>query len=525
VRTQRVLKGSLESDTIVLKQPGGTVGSGGIRIFGQPVFRAGDDVLLYLNVSTDLSLQVAHCFMGMFRVLDDTASGGRIVERWDDAGEVTRLQSDRPRGDVTDRAPLDAYVEKIRDTLRRNASLIPPETEGQQADFLAIPPEFARKRHEAAPFAPQYALIGTGVRWMQADVGQPVVFTLNTSNSPIAGGGTAELTRAMNAWSAQSGANIRLQLGSSTTSCGLSSDGVNTISYADCRNQLTPGVNCGGVVATTSVAWSFETKTVSGHTFFRIIETDLIFNKGMDCFLSNPANLAEAACHELGHAIGLAHSSDSSAIMFGSIRGQGRDATLAPDDRTGVLFIYPSSGGGGGGGGGSSPVSIASIPLAAGTEGVFYHHTLTATGGTSPYSWQLISGQLPPGISFSTAGTLSGTPTRAGSYQFFVQVTDSNPVSRSTDTSPMVLTIQASSVMPVVERVKVKGEKKIFIYGDNFRADSLILLNGRQLTPKSFELEHGQGRLMWKGKLNLNRRGSNIVQIVNPDGTSPPFGF
>ena len=47
---------------------------------------------------------------------------------------------------------------------------------------------------------------------------------------------------------------------------------------------------------------------------------------------------AEVACHELGHAIGLGHSSDLAAIMWPSSRG-GRGAVLGEDDKAGVLAM------------------------------------------------------------------------------------------------------------------------------------------------------------------------------------------
>jgi type II secretory pathway pseudopilin PulG len=47
---------------------------------------------------------------------------------------------------------------------------------------------------------------------------------------------------------------------------------------------------------------------------------------------------------------------------------------------------------------------------------------LTASGGAPPLIWSAIS--LPPGLSISSAGLISGTPTTAGSYSASVSVTD-----------------------------------------------------------------------------------------------------
>jgi hypothetical protein len=53
-----------------------------------------------------------------------------------------------------------------------------------------------------------------------------------------------------------------------------------------------------------------------------------------------------------------------------------------------------------------------------------YNKTITAGGGTSPYSFAMISGGLPPGLILSPSGVVSGTPTATGTYTFTVQATD-----------------------------------------------------------------------------------------------------
>jgi len=73
----------------------------------------------------------------------------------------------------------------------------------------------------------------------------------------------------------------------------------------------------------------------------------------------------------------------------------------------------------------AAPLTITSASLPGGTGGVAYSATLTATGGTSPYSWSVTSGTLPAGVTLSTAGALSGTPTNAGAYSFGIRVVDS----------------------------------------------------------------------------------------------------
>ena len=60
-----------------------------------------------------------------------------------------------------------------------------------------------------------------------------------------------------------------------------------------------------------------------------------------------------------------------------------------------------------------------------GAVGAAYSFTFNATSGTPPYvSWAVTSGSLPGGLSLSSAGVISGTPTTTGVYSFTVTVTD-----------------------------------------------------------------------------------------------------
>ncbi|MGC2719979.1 MAG: Ig domain-containing protein, partial [Candidatus Acidiferrales bacterium] len=66
----------------------------------------------------------------------------------------------------------------------------------------------------------------------------------------------------------------------------------------------------------------------------------------------------------------------------------------------------------------SDPLSISSSTLPNGEVSQSYAQTVSATGGTSPYAWSVSSGKLPPGLSLSASGGISGTATTAGSYPF-----------------------------------------------------------------------------------------------------------
>lgn len=89
-----------------------------------------------------------------------------------------------------------------------------------------------------------------------------------------------------------------------------------------------------------------------------------------------------------------------------------------------------------------TPVSITTTsPLPSGTVGAAYSQTLSATGGTSPYSWSVVGGALPGGMTLSTSGSISGTPATAGTFGFTVQVTDS---AQGSNSKAFALTINAA---------------------------------------------------------------------------------
>jgi hypothetical protein len=60
-------------------------------------------------------------------------------------------------------------------------------------------------------------------------------------------------------------------------------------------------------------------------------------------------------------------------------------------------------------------IIVATQTLTAAGVGVPYSFTVSATGGVEPYSWSLVSGALPAGLSLSSSGAISGTPTAATS--------------------------------------------------------------------------------------------------------------
>ncbi len=96
----------------------------------------------------------------------------------------------------------------------------------------------------------------------------------------------------------------------------------------------------------------------------------------------------------------------------------------------------------------ASPAKLTiSATLPAGTEGTAYSGGVTASGGTSPYSFVVTSGQLPQGVSLDRGtGKVSGTPTGAGSFNFGVTVSDASGTSK--DQALQITVGQAAAQAP-----------------------------------------------------------------------------
>ncbi|HKW74350.1 MAG TPA: putative Ig domain-containing protein [Terriglobales bacterium] len=92
-----------------------------------------------------------------------------------------------------------------------------------------------------------------------------------------------------------------------------------------------------------------------------------------------------------------------------------------------------------------SPMAIATIALKPAARGLSYSQQLTATNATGIVSWT-VSGSLPPGLTLSSSGAITGTATTDGIYSFSIQANDSsNPPQ----------TVSAPETIQVVDPVKI----------------------------------------------------------------------
>src|SRR6266567_5174228 len=100
-----------------------------------------------------------------------------------------------------------------------------------------------------------------------------------------------------------------------------------------------------------------------------------------------------------------------------------------------ILVFSACSGASGIGAKSSDPGTAAGLTISAtlpqASVGSTYSGSLTASGGAAPYTFAVVSGQLPQGLSLADAtGAISGTPTATGSFNFGVSVSDSTGASK-----------------------------------------------------------------------------------------------
>ena len=139
----------------------------------------------------------------------------------------------------------------------------------------------------------------------------------------------------------------------------------------------------------------------------------------------------------------------------------------------GLLLLVTSCGGGAvssnpGNGGGTSAPSIMTASLPSGTVGTAYATTLQATGGKAPYTWTVKSGTLPAGLSLSSGGAVTGTPTTAGTANSLVfEISDANSKTASSQALSLKVNPAAS---PVVQTASLPAGVVGIAYAANLQA-------------------------------------------------------
>ncbi len=367
---------------VVVREPGGRYGDLVHELDAVPVFEPEERVLVFVEIDRG-SPRTAGMFFGKFTVVEGTTrDADRAVRDLSGQGLILR----RPDLETED-LPLRDLVAVLENNPYRGSSpaasalrpfpgdpsgaktlLAPPEMGGllwdgavatvpdgpegergggEDSSFLVEPAESAPA--ETSLFTPLSTT--SPARWFETDSGTAIPVRVEQARNPLDDGPAAayEMRRAMAAWTNVPEGRIALQCadddydftGTVAQSPADSYPPVNILLFGDPYEDITDPVNCSGVLAIGGY-WRSGTVagTVNNVTFYPELRLYVIFNDNFECFLGDPNDLAEVAAHELGHGVGLGHSTVYDALMRSYVYGN-RGPRLGDDDRDGAHCHYP----------------------------------------------------------------------------------------------------------------------------------------------------------------------------------------
>ncbi len=164
----------------------------------------------------------------------------------------------------------------------------------------------------------------------------------------------------------------------------------------------------------------------------------------------------------------------------------------------------------------------------AGTAGSAYSGAITASGGAGRYAFAITGGALPPGLTMSSAGAISGTiaATASGNYPFATTITDAANATVLVNCSIQVtgLVIPVPSITMLNPPAAVIGSPafNLSIAGTNYNSASILIWNGFELATRfvnatSLTATVPANLLGAVGTAKLRIRNSSTVQSGEAD--------
>lgn len=326
----QVVAGAVAPGSLELLEWGGELGERNETIFGAPQYRKGERVLVFLERTSGGNWRTTNLALGKYALLPQIGGSWKAVRKFEGAA----LFDLRKRRLVIQPPPAErdvgAVIEDVRQAFLAKGSAVGP---------VELPDPEQEWESPAQPFT----LLGQA-RWFEVDAGLPVRFFLDSGGQTPLDPQTSQaaVEAGMAAWNGVSGSFLRLELAGRTSPVPFSGcPEENSITFDDPFQEVNDPTNCSGILALGGFCTSGTTATFAGAKFAPITVAKIVFNNGWaSCGIWTPCNLAEVATHELGHTIGLGHSTDRSATMAPVAHFDGRCAALEADDVAGVRFLY-----------------------------------------------------------------------------------------------------------------------------------------------------------------------------------------
>lgn len=336
VEVDRVLKGDVPGSTLVVRVPGGVRPDGiGLKVWGAPQMKVGESSLLFLAPANDGTFRILHLMLGAFH--RQTVQGKSLALR-----DLSEAQEVRPDG-------VGEASDEVRD-FGRFSDWLADRAAGIVRDRDYVVRGGSQLRSAVGAFTLMKGDDNQPVRWFEFDSGQSIAWRVHQGGQPGLGidASIAAFNVALRAWNDDPGSNIRYAY-AGTTGAGNGfnkDDNVNAILFEDPGDQASEGsFDCGsgGVIAVGGPWFYDSTRAYQGKSYHQAVEADIVTNDGTSCFFANNPRVAEEVfAHEMGHTLGLDHSSTRDALMYARAHDDGRGARLQADDRAAVAALYGS---------------------------------------------------------------------------------------------------------------------------------------------------------------------------------------
>ncbi len=416
-----VLKGSLPG-SLVLHQLGGTLPDGRfLKIWGQPEYVPGREVIVFAIRHESGEYQTAELFLGLFGVMADSTGrrfatsslnlatpGGVSVYRPEKKDDGRPETVDAADSESSPRE-LDPFLVFLRSGARTSSrrARVP---EGALID-VEHPRESRNRIH------PLWGNISNSLyRWNN---GATATWTL-VNQANITGGGTAEATAALAAWTLEPNSNINYVAGAGSSNT-IDLNATSVCGQSGCLAGAGV-IGCGGPSGGGSHTWR-------GDSYFSISSGFVQLRSYCTTNLYSSVTTQAVIEHELGHTLGLGHS-DQNVSTHDVCRGdedaatmrsvvQGRSA-LGTDDVDAIRWIY-------GDGLNSCTAVIPTVTGIGPKSGSTGGGTLVTIAGTNfiPGATVLIGGV--PAASVSVTSSTSLTAVSGAHLAGNVDVTVTNP--------------------------------------------------------------------------------------------------